>query len=476
VPLGEANRRLTALRAHVAKGGRALLMAQDPDWMRENLGLRVSGVLTRRTFPVTPTHPALAGLDAADLRDWAGESRLVVARPDYTRTEHRKAPSGSPYWGWRWGTRHAVSSAAVEKPHHAGWRPLLECEFDLAYSPLMTLDYGKGTLTLCTLDLEDHVSADPAAAKLAAQWLRAATTAPTAPRKASTFLIGAADSDRKLLDGVGLRYQESVTVPAPGADALVLVGSGVVSGANSAAALNRFVRAGGTILVLPRSAAAAGDPLGARREVREGMLGATTVPHWQETRGLSVSDLRWRNEAGATVIVGGNGIEIGADGFLGRRKIGKGTILFCQIDPATLDVSAKTYYRLSRWRQTRAFVQVAANLGASFEQDDRIFVATAARADFLPLSGAWKVQVTQKLPASPTPDQPSADPGVSPAARALLSGTADESKMHDLKLPGSVTEFTESDGEAVARRVIDVPRRVGRQGPGTFPGGGGRRG
>ncbi len=453
VPLDEANRRLAALRSYVAKGGRALLMAQDPDWMRTYFGLRVSGILTRRTFPVTSAHPALAGLDATDLRDWTGESRLVVARPDYVKTEHAKAPSGSPYWGWRWGARHVVSSAAVEKPHRTGWRPLLECEFDLAYSPLMTLDYGKGTLTLCTLDLEDHVSADPAAAKLATQMLHTVTTTPSAPRKESTLLIGAADSDRKLLDGVGVRYKESTKLPPPGGDALVLVGSGQLP---DAAALEAFARAGGAVLVLPRPATAA-DPLGARREVREGMLGATTVPQWQETRGLSVSDLRWRNEAGATVLVGGNGVEVGANGFLGRRKIGKGVILFCQIDPTTLDVDARTYYRLSRWRQTRAFAQVAANLGASFDQDNRIFVATAARADVVPLGGAWKIQVTQKLPAAPSPDQLSADPGVSPAARALLTNAADESKMRTMNLPGSVTEFTESDGEAVVRRVIEVP-------------------
>jgi beta-galactosidase len=453
VPLDEANRRLAALRAHVAKGGRALLMAQDPDWMRTYSGLRVSGIMTRRTFPVIPAHPALAGLDATDLRDWTGESRLVVARPDYLKTEHLKAPSGSPYWGWRWGARHAVSSAAVEKPHRAGWRPLLECEFDLAYSPLMTLDHGKGTLTLCTLDLEDHVSADPAAAKLATQMLRAVTTAPSAPRKASTLLIGATDSDRKLLDGVGLRYKESAKLPAPGADALVLVGSGVVPGA---APLEGFARAGGTVLVLPRFATSA-DPLGARREVREGSLGATTTPQWQEARGLSVSDLRWRNEASATVLVGGNGIEIGADGFLGRRKVGKGVILFCQIDPNALDVDARTYHRLSRWRQTRAFTQVAANLGASFDQDERIFSATSARADLVPLGGAWKIQVTQKLPASPEPDKPSADPGISPAASALLGQTTDESGMRNLNLPGSVAEFTDNDGEAVARRVVEIP-------------------
>ena len=56
-----------------------------------------------------------------------------------------------------------VSSAAIEKPHRSGWRPLLECEFDLAYTPLMEMDYARGRVILCTLDLEDHLDQDPAA-------------------------------------------------------------------------------------------------------------------------------------------------------------------------------------------------------------------------------------------------------------------------------------------------------------------------
>jgi beta-galactosidase len=36
---------------------------------------------------------------------------------------------------WHWGNRGGVASAAIEKPHLAGWRPILHGEFDMAYSP-----------------------------------------------------------------------------------------------------------------------------------------------------------------------------------------------------------------------------------------------------------------------------------------------------------------------------------------------------
>jgi beta-galactosidase len=80
----------------------------------------------------------MQGLDAQDLRDWRGDSTLIDPRPTYT--------GGEPRYGWHWGNRGAVSSAAVEKPHLSGWRPILETEFDLQYSPLMELDYGRGRI------------------------------------------------------------------------------------------------------------------------------------------------------------------------------------------------------------------------------------------------------------------------------------------------------------------------------------------
>ena len=80
-----------------------------------------------------------AGIDAEDLRDWTGSSSLVEAYPEYHGEYLRGNEREQPYAGWHWGNRGGVSSAAIEKPHRSGWRPLLECEFDLAYTPLMEL-------------------------------------------------------------------------------------------------------------------------------------------------------------------------------------------------------------------------------------------------------------------------------------------------------------------------------------------------
>jgi beta-galactosidase len=99
-----------------------------------------------------------------------------------------------PYAGWRWGNRHTVASGAIEKPHRSGWTPLLENEYDLAYSPLMELNYGRGKVLWSQLDLEDHATLDPAANRLAQQVIEYSTKAPLAPRVAVNYIGGAVGS------------------------------------------------------------------------------------------------------------------------------------------------------------------------------------------------------------------------------------------------------------------------------------------
>ncbi|MBA3935865.1 MAG: beta-galactosidase, partial [Planctomycetes bacterium] len=352
------------LAAFVRAGGRAIIEAQDPQHARDQRGLRMSYKASRRVYPTDPGHPALAGLDADDLRDWSGQGTLVEAKPDYvdgSGPDVAVAPAtGLPANGWRWGLRGTVATGAPEKPHRSGWRPILECEFDLAYSPLMELDCGKGRVLWCQLDLEDHAATDPAAARLARQLFEYARTAPLTPRVAATYLGG--DRGAALLDEVGVTYQRAAALPAGG---LAVIGADAQI---DAAALEAFADKGGHVLVLPRAQADAG--LGVHLVKRDEHLGSLQPPAWPECRGLSASDLRARVGSPAWVIA--DGVEVGADGLLGRRVVGKGTILFCQIDPDRFNADQRTYLRFSRWRSTRALAQVLADLGAAFALDERV--------------------------------------------------------------------------------------------------------
>ncbi|OCR02716.1 beta-galactosidase [Oscillatoriales cyanobacterium USR001] len=350
------------LEAFVRNGGRAIIFSQQQEWL-EKLGFRVAKHLTRRVFPVDSNHPVVSGLDEIDLRDWRGESTLVEAYTDITKKAPNSDDWGSRLYGWHWGNRGVVSSVSVEKPHRSGWRPILESEFDLAYSPLMELDYGKGRLILNTLDLEDHFLLDAAAAKLAQQILSYAQNAPLSPKVDRVVLIGS-NEDAAKLDKLGVIYQKSDVLSAD--VGLVIVGADANINEDN---LRGYLNGGGKVFFLPQRSNL--GFLGVGLDVVDDFGGSLKVPNWPEVRGLSASDLRSRSFYDTWLIK--FGVEVGADGFLGRVQVGLGMAIFSQINPDSLNADNNTYLRFTRWRQTRANAQILANLGASFKADGNIF-------------------------------------------------------------------------------------------------------
>jgi beta-galactosidase len=208
------------------------------------------------------------GLDIHDLRDWAGSSN---ARGPHTPIPDKNEEA--PY-GWHWGNRGGVASAAIEKPHLSGWRPILQGEFELAYSPLMELDLGAGRVTLCMLDLEERFNAnapamEPAVQRLAAQMVRYAQTAPLSPRVAQVALIGTAP---KWLDMLGVRYENATSLPATAGVVLIASDVNVDEGA-----LNSYLQNGGKAVFLPRQTANA--PLGVTL-AQKVSTGSLEAPNW----------------------------------------------------------------------------------------------------------------------------------------------------------------------------------------------------
>jgi beta-galactosidase len=352
------------IEPYARAGGRALLFAQDPQWMTQAIGWRVCPKVSRRVFPMDS--PVTRGIDADDLRDWSGSSSLIEACPKYEGSYLRGNEGDQPYAGWHWGNRGGVASAAIEKPHRSGWRPLLECEFDLAYTPLMELDYGNGRLILCTLDLEDHAERDPASRRMTARIIDYALHSPLAPRAGKVVYLGG-EGGAAWLDKIGVGYERSATL-APDAG-LLLVGP---DAAIAPAALNAWLEQGGKAFFLPR--AQADGWLGTTLKPAPAQFaGALSAPGWPEARGLGASDLRWRTYLDTPPWVLSAGADIGAEGLIGRKTIGKGMAVFCQVDPDCFHADEKTYFRYTRWRSTRAVAQLLGNLGASFPADSRIF-------------------------------------------------------------------------------------------------------
>ncbi|MFP4106864.1 MAG: hypothetical protein ACLFVU_12340, partial [Phycisphaerae bacterium] len=431
------------VKKFVSSGGTCVMFIQDRKWLRENIGFRIGPHVHRQAFAIDTDHPAVEGLDNTDLSYWTGSSTLIDGYPHYEG-------DGYPEHGWHWGNRHGVTSAALEKPHRAGWRPILECGFDLAWSPLMELDYGKGRFILSTLDLGDHYAKDPAAVRMVRNIILYAIRSKPRPRAESVIYIGGR-SGRETLEKLGVRFDTPAEPDLSAASqTLLIVGSGAKPDAER---LTEFLRRGGRALVLGSD-----EPnglLGVKRRNQPRHTGSLSVPDWPEAAGLSASDLRWRAAHPAFVISGG--ADVASDGLLARRKIGKGVIVFCQIDPDRFHCDKQPYFRYTRWRQTRALSQILANLGAAFEEDGRIFRffdSSQAKPDAMSLAGNWKVKLTW---SKKEVDKNLPDPGISKAARNLLQPDASEAGMDDVKLPAYWGGFSGSDGEAVFRRTVTVP-------------------
>ncbi len=426
-----------SLQDHVKNGGRVLIFAQHPEWLRNSLGFRVAENLTRQVFPVSPRHPLLAGLDAQDLRDWRSSGTLVDAKPVY---EFNIIPSH----GWRWSTTGTVTSAAIEKPHLSGWRPILECEFDLAYSPLLELDFGKGRVTLCTLDLEDNVQSDPVAELLAHRIVERALHATPLPRANTTWFLGDDATFQGLVES-GLDLKRTDSLPPGG-----LLISGPGSGLTLAQA-QQFAKAGSHVLFLaePKADSATPVPLTMARN----FYGSTTIPTHPSAEGIGLSDLRIRSELDWRVLDADKLPGTEADGLLAFQSAGEGLIAFTQVDPAALDADKNVFFRFSRWRQTRALNQLIANLGGTFAADAKIFSPMKVKID---LAGPWKFKMINPLPNHKW-DNPHADPGISKEALAAIAPELDDSGWADVTLPAWIPELEKSNGEFVARKEIQIP-------------------
>lgn len=376
------------LEAFVGQGGRVILSAQDPQWLRDRLGLRVSPHTCRRVWRVASQHRsfALSNLDDRAFHDWRGAGSLV--RP----LAELNAPEQPPRWGWHWGNRGSVSSAMIEKPHFGGWIPLLEGGFDLAFSPLLELRRGPGLILLSTLDFEDRGTPDPVADSLMQQLLNYVAQAEDSPPSPDAVYVGG-PRGRALLREMGFIFEDKHRISS---DTRLVVVDGETS--LSPSRIEDHVEDGGLVVMLapwPERL-----PFGIQREERD--LGRyAPLANGEICPGLSVSDLHTRIDAPGEVARGEELVTVG-NGIVARMFYGqRGELWLVGLTPSMLGDDEDSYHRFSRWRLTRTVAQVLANLGGRFSVDRRIFAWDTSGREPVPLAGAWQVRTGDVDPLNP---------------------------------------------------------------------------
>ncbi|MCX7848534.1 MAG: hypothetical protein N2595_10970 [bacterium] len=361
---------LPNLETHVSNGGRALIFAQNDHVLSNTFKFRVGKHISRRAFIINHAHPVVRGLDDDDLRDWSGESSLLEPYP--------YVPPSAPTmkFGWRWGGRGGVCSVPIEKPHRAGWRPILECEFDLAYTPLMELEYMSGIVVLCQLDLEDHYDLDPAARLLARQLLDYVRTNSFRLKIAKTHYVNGSSTVVLITNTLGVicnSFGSSLDTSA----ALNIVGPG--ASINNTDVAN-YLSAGGKIVFAPHSSTPTYG-LGISIGLVNNYYGSLSPPtNWLEGAGLSPSDLRFRTFTNS-YLVNNTTWDRAADGQLARTNISSGVAIFAQINPDQFSPN-DTFFRFTRWRQARALAQILANMGARFRMDRAYFAPSSINESY----------------------------------------------------------------------------------------------
>ena len=305
-------------RDDIAQGLRVLVLEQSfPAW--EGMGLETIETMPRYVFKRDPASPVLAGIRDADLVNWRGSPDLLPAKEQARFYDIPRVT--------KWTNSHAVASIALRIPQKTGFRPLLVCEFDNDYSPLMRWRYGSGAVWFSSLDFSGRVGQAPAATRLARNLLQHAAGPVLSPTR-TTYYEGN-ESGKALLKRLGVAIAGNWQEGSAKRSVLVL---GPESDLDDE--VQAFARDGGVVIGLPRSAEELKD-LGF--SVRKRSLVRAFLEDRDEPllRAVGPNLLRWRDPMELVLFDAKQkktGWRARANGAFLVRNVGEGRILLSQID------------------------------------------------------------------------------------------------------------------------------------------------
>lgn len=344
------------LEAAVRGGLRLLVFEQSSG---SPFGLRLEETSTRQTFMAGSGHPYLEGLQAADVQDLRGQSDLTEPYPD-------PAPETQHTWparGFKWGNRGIVATFVYAIPHYLPFRPLLHSGFDLVQSPLLEACFGKGSVTLCQVDVTTRYGSDPASTTLVDNLLRVLSQPSPAPPLVCAAVGVSAPA---FLARFGIASPAFGSAPPAG---IIVVGTEALDAA-TVGALEQAARAGATVVLLPGAPAGAAFGLRCREErLFAGRIGPDPL-----LAGIHAGDLYLKAWTTLPVAVAAGGWRnVVEPGLLSVRTLGAGRVIACQL---ALDDASKTRGQV---KARRFWNLLLANLGAE-RNDDTAFITAPRRA------------------------------------------------------------------------------------------------
>jgi len=343
LPFGEA----------VKEGLNVLILEQT---CRQVAGLTVENGNLRQVFIRERNCPLLLGLENQDLTDWRGESYLLPAYQSWhpesnflgeSASKHGQLNSFGQRRFWHWSNKGMVATFAYEKPQLGNFRVLLDCGFDLLYTPLVEVQEGKGRILFNQLDLVDHYGIEPVATILLQRMIENYLQ-PVSKNWRKLGFIGDA-RDKNFLEQLGVCYQENSLAD------VVYLNPGFAGESLSAEKIASFLNDGGILIVTLKSEADCLKlPVKIRLEKRK--VNMVEVPGDPEFAGLGPGDFFYRSAVETLQVVSVREEPV-KNGLAGVILCGKGKIIYLQITPEIFE---------RMWQKSKVFriySTVLANLG-----------------------------------------------------------------------------------------------------------------
>jgi hypothetical protein len=369
----------------VRDGLKVVVFEQASDVLEKRFGFRVEEYGLRQVFKRVPDHPALAGLDAENLRDWRGEATILPPRLKY---QMRPMYGPTIKWCdidvtrvWRAGCRGNVASVLIEKPARGNFLPILDGGFSLQYSPLMEYREGKGMVLWCQMDVTGRTERDPAAERLARNIIQYVSAWKPAPTRKALYAGDPAGKSHLEKAGVAAASYEGGNLQA---DQVLVVGPGGGQQlAPHAAAVAEWLKAGGHMLAIGLDQEGAGAVLPFKVAMKKTEhIAAFFEPFGMDSplAGIGPADVHNRDPRELSLVSAGAAV-IG-DGVLAKAE--NANVVFCQLVPWQFDYSKQ--YNVKRTYRRASFLVARALAGMG------VAGATPVLARFSSPAGAAKAE------------------------------------------------------------------------------------
>ena len=410
--LKDCDNLMSKIFSAVAKG-KTLLCLEQSDL--KNFGLRVHERGVRRAF-INGKDAVLKGFKDVDFSDWRGSSDMNEAYPAPSRITEDRYPEEP----WKWGNKGVICSYMIEKPHIGNFKPLLECEFDLGYTPLLKFKEGKGQIILCQLDVTKRLNSDPVARKLLAGLLNSKSQI---AKTSKVYAFSSKLREKLQADGVSVtsRYPENHGV---------IVWKGDKLSSAQKKQIIKSVKNGIKFLLIGQKALndSAWLPVNMKTK-RDIFYRAEPVANDRLINGISIADLFIKNRHLERIAVATNKVKVlTKPGIIAEAEYGKGSFIWLTVDPDVYKDSKITPERMNRIYTKLKRVQsiLIANSGGRLRTIGKKFLS-GNMLDNIKLPAKWRFSI---------------DPRNKGRRRDWMSPDFDDSGWKYLHVPG----YWESQG------------------------------